>query len=85
MPKTATSDVHGGCVGKEAFQSYLQAQRAYRRMRRTHEGKRFELYHCEHCHCWHIGDSIAGSLGRRRPVPRVKGLTRAELEAAAGW
>lgn len=45
-----------GCVGKDRFSSYENAQAAQSRMRRRHQGAaRASIYACRHCGGWHMG------------------------------
>lgn len=46
-------------LGKVGFASFLQAQRVAQRS--TRRGKSRQIYHCPHCHLFHLG---------RRPITK---------------
>ena len=47
------------CLGKVGFTSFLQAQRVSERASRR--GRSRQIYHCPHCHLFHLG---------RRPITK---------------
>ena len=47
------------CLGKVGFSSFLQAQRVGERSSRR--GRSRQIYHCPHCHLFHLG---------RRPITK---------------
>ena len=47
------------CLGKVGFSSFFQAQRVGERASRR--GRSRQIYHCPHCHLFHLG---------RRPITK---------------
>lgn len=63
-------------TGKIAHESYDDAVRERKRMRRAGASVDLEVYRCRHCHKWHVGHSRQ-SLNHRIKValghtPRVR-------------
>jgi len=55
------------CLGKVGFASFLQAQRVSERSSRR--GRSRQIYHCPHCHLFHLG---------RRPFLKRQGRITTE-------
>lgn len=76
------------CVGKETFDSFVQAEAVVRRL--TKCGRAVEPYRCDWCHHWHIGGLAVprAEKPRSRRGHRHKGSQkgwRARKRAVRAW
>jgi hypothetical protein len=53
------------CVGKNPFTSYRQAEQAAAKMRATRSAP-FQVYHCEACGHFHIGNRSSKRTPKKR-------------------
>jgi len=77
------------CEGKSAFRSHAAAAADAKRIAQRSE-KRLQVYHCRHCHHFHIGNSIErGAEFRRMPDKRKRFGVFARnahgVESLVGW
>lgn len=54
------------CQGKKTYISYAHARQAAYNVNRHNQHAKANVYRCDSCHQWHVGNTLGGNPRRRR-------------------
>ena len=67
MSKISASQIEACCSGKRDHRTYWQAHRVAKYLNRIRDGARCDVYRCDNCKHWHVGNTMRknfrGELG----------------------
>lgn len=55
MPESFTASPGHQCKGKRVYKSSTMAKRFAKQAQSRFGGSKMVVYHCPHCHGWHMG------------------------------
>jgi len=67
---------NSSCSGKKVFTSWYAAQRSANQLNKFREGAKANVYKCNSCKSFHVGNSM-GTMKHRRPSRHtLKGIAK---------